>query len=111
LILKEAFYIAREGRPGVVLVDICKDVQNAEGTFRYDFEIELPGFEPWPNINLECVRKAAVLINQAERPLVLSGHGVQLARIEHELLALVEKAKIPLVTTLLGAGNIPKAIR
>ena len=109
LILKEAFYIAREGRPGVVLVDICKDVQSAEGTFRYDFEIELPGFEPWPNVDLECVRKAAVLINQAERPLVLSGHGVQLARMGHELLALVEKAEIPVVTTLLGTGNIPES--
>ncbi|MFM7584151.1 MAG: thiamine pyrophosphate-binding protein, partial [Caldilinea sp.] len=109
LILKEAFYIAREGRPGVVLVDICKDVQNAEGTFRYDFEIELPGFEPWPNVDLECVRKAAALINQSERPLVLSGHGVQLARMGHELLALVEKAEIPVVTTLLGTGNIPES--
>ena len=80
LILKEAFYIAREGRPGVVLIDICKDVQNATGMFRYDFEIDLPGFEPWPNVDMDVVRTAAELINKAERPLILAGHGVQMAR-------------------------------
>jgi acetolactate synthase-1/2/3 large subunit len=109
LILKEAFYIAREGRPGVVLVDICKDVQNASGMFRYDYEIDLPGFEPWPNVDKETVRQAAELINKAERPLVLSGHGVTLARVGQELLEMVERAEIPVVTTLLGAGNIPES--
>ncbi len=109
LILKEAFYIAREGRPGVVLIDICKDVQNATGMFRYDFEIDLPGFEPWPNVDMEVVRKAAELINKAERPLVLSGHGVTLAGMGRELLEMVERAEIPVVTTLLGAGNIPES--
>jgi len=109
LILKEAFYIAREGRPGVVLIDICKDVQNATGEFRYDFEIDLPGFEPWPNVDMDVIRTAAELINKAERPLVLSGHGVQLARMGRELLELVERAEIPVVTTLLGTGNIPES--
>ena len=109
LILKEAFFIAREGRPGVVLIDICKDVQNATGEFRYDFEIDLPGFEPWPNVDMDAVRTAAELINKAERPLVLSGHGVQLARMGKELLELVERAEIPVVTTLLGTGNIPES--
>ncbi|GIV72787.1 MULTISPECIES: biosynthetic-type acetolactate synthase large subunit [Caldilinea] len=109
LILKEAFYIAREGRPGVVLIDICKDVQNAEGWFRYDFEIDLPGFEPWPQADMEAIRRAAELINKAERPLVLAGHGVQLAGVGRELLQMVERAEIPVVTTLLGAGNIPES--
>jgi acetolactate synthase-1/2/3 large subunit len=109
LILKEAFYIAREGRPGVVLVDICKDVQNATGMFRYDYEIDLPGFEPWPNVDKEAVRQAAELINKAERPLVLSGHGVTLSGMGRELLEMVERAEIPVVTTLLGAGNIPES--
>jgi len=109
LILKEAFYIAREGRPGVVLIDICKDVQNATGDFRYDFEIDLPGFEPWPNVDMEIVRTAAELINKAERPLVLAGHGVKLARMGRELLELVERAEIPVVTTLLGTGDIPES--
>lgn len=108
-VLKEAFYIARSGRPGVVLVDICKDVQNAKGTFRYDQEIDLPGFEPWPNVDMATVRVAADLINKAERPLIISGHGVQIAGVAGELLALAERAEIPVVTTLLGTGNIPES--
>jgi acetolactate synthase I/II/III large subunit len=108
-ILKEAFYIAREGRPGPVLVDICKDVQNATALFRYDFEIDLPGFEPWPAVDQEMVRRAADLINRAERPLILSGHGIQLAGVSRELVELAERAEIPVVTTLLGTGNIPES--
>lgn len=111
LILKEAFYIAREGRPGVVLIDICKDVQNATGLFRYDFDIELPGFEPWPTVDKTVIIEAAELINRAERPLILAGHGVQLAGMSKELLEMVEKAEIPVVTTLLGTGNIPESHR
>lgn len=109
LILKEAFYIAREGRPGPVLIDICKDVQNATGLFRYDFEVDLPGFEPWPTVDQEAVRQAAELINRAERPLILSGHGIQQSGMSKELVALVERAEIPVVTTLLGTGNIPES--
>ncbi len=108
LVLKEAFYIAREGRPGVVLVDICKDVQNATGLFRYDFDIELPGFEPWPVVEKAAIIQAAELINRSERPLILAGHGIHLAGVSKELLQLVEKAEIPTVTTLLGTGNIPE---
>ena len=107
-IIKEAFYIAREGRPGPVLIDICKDVQNAVGMFRYDMEINLPGFEPWPDVDNEQIRRAAELINRGERPLILAGHGIQLAGVSRELLELVEKAEIPVVTTLLGTGNIPE---
>ena len=109
LIMKEAFYIAREGRPGPVLVDVCKDVQNATGLFRYDMEIDLPGFEPWPDVNMDQVRRAAELINRAERPLILAGHGIKLSGTARELLELVEKAEIPVVTTLLGTGNIPES--
>lgn len=109
MILKEAFYVAREGRPGPVLVDICKDVQNASGLFRYDMEIDLPGFEPWPNVDMAQVRAAAELINRSERPLILCGHGIQLAGVAQELLELVERAEIPVVTTLLGTGNIPES--
>ena len=86
LIMKEAFYIAREGRPGVVLVDICKDVQNAIGTFRYDFDIDLPGFEPWPQYSAEALATAAELLNGAERPLILAGHGIHLSHTSEELL-------------------------
>ncbi len=108
MILKEAFFIAREGRPGVVLIDICKDVQNDSATFRYDFEIELPGFEPYPTIDSAAIEAAAELINNAERPLILAGHGIQLAGMSKELREMVERAEIPVVTTLLGTGNLPE---
>ncbi len=108
MILKEAFYIAREGRPGPVLVDICKDVQNAKGIFRYDFDIDLPGFEPWPSYDMGSLLDAAEIINAAERPLIMAGHGVKLAGMSKELVELVEKAEIPVVTTLLGTGDIPE---
>jgi acetolactate synthase-1/2/3 large subunit len=109
MILKEAFHIARSGRPGVVLVDICKDVQNATGWFDYDQEVSLPGYEPWPTVDIDAVREAAELINKAQRPLVLSGHGVQIANVARDLLQLAERAEIPVVTTLLGTGNIPES--
>ncbi len=108
MILKEAFYIAREGRPGPVLIDICKDVQNATGMFRYDMEVDLPGFEPWPVVDGSMVEAAAKLLNSAERPLILAGHGIKIAGVSDKLLELIERAEVPVVTTLLGTGDIPE---
>ena len=108
LILKEAFYIAREGRPGAVLVDVCKDVQTAVGEFRYDMQIELPGYIPYPRPDGTELQRAAELINQAESPLILAGHGIQLAGVADVLQNMAEKAEIPVVTTLLGTGNLPE---
>lgn len=109
-VLKEAFYIAREGRPGVVLVDICKDVQNDEGDFNYDIQIDLPGFTmDKMSVPQGDIQAAADLINAAERPLIIAGHGVQLAGVSEELTELVEKGEIPAVTTLLGTGNLPES--
>ena len=109
LIMKEAFYIAREGRPGVVLVDVCKDVQNDTGEFRYDQTISLPGFEPWPVVDEHALERAAELINAAEKPLVIAGHGVHLAGVSSQLREMIERCEIPVVTTLLGTGNIPES--
>lgn len=108
MILKEAFYIAREGRPGVVLVDVCKDVQTAVGEFRYDMSISLPGYTPYPAYSTDELARAAEIINKAESPLILAGHGIHLAGVSDVLRILVEKAEIPVVTTLLGTGNIPE---
>ena len=106
MVMKEAFYIAREGRPGPVLVDVCKDVQIAEGEFRYDMEVKLPGFNPYPAAWQDALADAADLINAAEAPLIMAGHGIHLAGVSDVLLRIVEKAEIPVVTTLLGTGNI-----
>ena len=106
--LKEAFYIARTGRPGPVLVDICKDVQQATMEFIYPTEVYLPGYRP--NIlapDPGVIDRVARLINEAQRPVIVAGQGVSMARAEAELRQLAEKANIPVATSLLGIGTIP----
>ncbi len=106
--IREAFYIARTGRPGPVLVDICKDVQNAKIEFEYpDDPIELPGYHPPAQAADYDVAAALELINKAERPVILAGHGVLLSGAMHELKQLAEKGSIPVATTLLGTGCFP----
>lgn len=107
-IMAEAFYIARTGRPGPVLVDICKDVQTAKTEYKYPEKLSRPGLHKAPPHDPAAVKAAAELINQADRPLILAGHGVQMGRAERELLMLAELADIPVVTTLLGMGNVPE---
>jgi acetolactate synthase-1/2/3 large subunit len=72
-------------------------------------EIDLPGFEPWPNVDMTAIRAASELINKAERPLIIAGHGVKIAGVAQELLEMAERAEIPVVTTLLGTGNVPES--
>lgn len=106
--LKEAFYIARSGRPGPVLVDICKDVQQATMPFTYPHEVSLPGYRPHmlaPDAAL--IERVARLINEAQRPVIISGQGVSMAKAEAELRQLAEKANIPVATSLLGVGTFP----
>ncbi|MFQ5400216.1 MAG: biosynthetic-type acetolactate synthase large subunit [Anaerolineae bacterium] len=106
--IKEAFYIASTGRPGPVLIDICKDVLQAETTFEYPDQINLPGY--YPNQNAPepaLVARAARLLNEAKRPLIVAGQGVSIAKAEAELRQLAEKANIPVATSLLGIGTFP----
>ncbi len=107
-VIQEAFYIARTGRPGPVLVDIPKDVQNAVTAFEYPTDpIDLPGYHPPERATDEEVAAALELINGADRPLVLSGHGVLMSGARDDLIAIVEKADIPVTTTLLGNDSLP----
>jgi acetolactate synthase-1/2/3 large subunit len=106
--MAEAFYIARTSRPGPVLVDIYKDVQNARIDFQYPEKLHRPGLHKPQRHNPDAVAYAAELINGASRPLILAGHGVQMGHAEQELIDLAERAEIPVVTTLLGLGNIPE---
>ena len=106
--IKEAFYIAGTGRPGPVLVDICKDVLQASIEFEYPETVHLPGYRP--NLNApseDSIACAAVLLNEAKKPLIVSGQGVSIARAEKELRQLAEKANIPVATSLLGIGTFP----
>src|SRR5215207_6045713 len=93
--IKEAFHIASTGRPGPVLVDIPKDVFINETTFHYPDTVNLPGYKPTLQGNSKQVKAAANLINQARRPVILAGHGVSIAQGREDLIALAEKAEIP----------------
>ena len=106
--IKEAFHIARTGRPGPVLVDIPKDVLLDERTeFIWPESVNLPGYNPPGAADPAQVSEAARLINQAERPIIMAGHGVLISHAYDELRQLAEKAQIPVVPTLLGISSIP----
>ena len=107
--IKEAFYIANTGRPGPVLVDIPRDVFQQTAEFTYPETIDLPGYKPVMDGHPSQVRKAAQLINEAKKPLILAGHGVIISRAFQELQELAEKAQIPVITTLLGRSAFPDA--
>ncbi len=109
-VIKEAFYIARTGRPGPVLIDVPKDVQNASCDFVYpEAPIDLPGYHPQNRATTDQVERALALINAAERPVILAGHGVLLADATNIVLRIAETGTIPIATTLLGTGGIPKS--
>ncbi len=110
-VMKEAFYIARTGRPGPVLVDIAKDVQAAEFDFTYPDEVHLPGYFIPQDDLAEPVQRVARMLAEAERPLIIAGHGIVLANAEDQLLELVEKANVPVITTLLGISAMPETHR
>ena len=106
-VLKAAFHVARTGRQGPVLVDVAKDVQEAELDFRYPDEVDLPGWKPPRKVHPRQVRDAARAIAEAQRPIVYAGGGVINADACRELLALVEAARLPAVVTLMGKGCLP----
>lgn len=106
--IKEAFFIARTGRPGPVLIDIPKDVQNAKCEFVYPEEpIDLPGYHPAERATDEQVARALELINTAKKPVILAGRGILLSGATRQVLEMAEKGNIPITCTLLGLGGIP----
>jgi len=106
-VVREAFYIARSGRPGPVLIDLCKDAMLQEVEFEYPEEISLPGYVPRIHALQESLEKAAQLIGEAKRPLILAGHGVLMSGAMDELRQFVEKTQTPIAMTLLGLGAFP----
>lgn len=102
-----AFYIARTGRPGPVVLDLAKDAQQGMTEFEYKECNYIRSYIPYPEINDEEIKKAAELINAAQRPLLLLGQGVVLSHAEQELMEMVEKADIPVGCTLLGLSAMP----
>ena len=106
--IKEAFYLARTGRPGPILVDIPKDVFLEEAEFDYPETVDLPGYKPVQEADPTQIQRAAELIKEAQRPLILAGHGVIISRAYEDLMELAEKAQIPVITTLLGISSFPE---
>jgi len=105
--LAKAFYIARSGRPGPVLVDITKDAQFEEFDFSYEKCTKIRSYNPVPKTDISSIEAAAKLMNAAKKPMIIWGQGIILSQAEEQLKALVEKAGIPAAWTILGASAIP----
>ncbi len=105
-VLAKAFYIAKSGRPGPVLIDITKDAQLEEFDFKYKKCEAVRSYKPVPEINKESLQQAADLINNAKKPLIVWGQGVILGEAEKEFNAVVEKSGVPAAWTILGASAL-----
>ena len=105
-ILKEAFYIARTGRPGPVVVDVPKNIQKAMGSDVYPNEVNIRGYKPNTTVHIGQVKKACSVIAKAKRPLFLLGGGISISGANELMTQLVDKTGIPVVTTLMGKGAI-----
>ena len=105
--IHEAFQVAQEGRPGPVLIDVPRDVQLELAEFEYPDPV-IPPEVVLPADTLENVRKAADLMNEAERPVIIAGHGIVTSRAFDELLALANASGIPVINTLLGLSGFPR---
>ena len=105
--IAKAFFIARTGRPGPVLIDIAKDAQLEKLDFKYRKCNYIRSYNPNIPLHTRAVESAAIMINHAERPLILAGHGVLISGAENELLKFAEKTGIPVAVTLLGISSFP----
>ncbi len=106
-ILKEAFYIARTGRPGPVLIDLPKDVMAELGDGEYPKEVNIRGYKPNTHVHIGQLKRAIKMLGKAKRPLFLAGGGVNISHAGSELTELAEKTGVPVVTTVMGRGAIP----
>ena len=106
-IIKNAFYIARTGKPGPVLVDIPKDIQLAMGSDEYPDEVNIRGYKPSEGVHSGQLKKALAELNRAKKPVFLIGGGVNIAHARKEMQELCELTGIPVVTTIMGKGAIP----
>ncbi len=105
-IIKEAFYIARSGKPGPVVVDLPADVMKQIGETSYPTEVNIRGYKPNQGVHMGQLKKAIALLKNARKPLFLIGGGVNIAHAMQEMTELAEKADVPVVTTVMGKGAI-----
>lgn len=105
--IREAFYIARSGRPGPVLIDICKNAQIESCDFVYPEEPEMPGYKPVTHSPRNLLDDAVALIEKSHKPIILCGHGVIMSQAEEALMQFAVKTQVPVASTLLGLGAFP----
>ncbi len=108
-IAREAFHIATTGRPGPVLMDIPKDVSSAPCTASLDSPMDLPGYKPQVDFNMQHLKDIAAALSRSKQPLLLCGHGALISKAAPAVKALAEKLQAPVVTTLLGKGVFPES--
>ena len=106
-VIAKAFYIAKSGRPGPVLIDITKDAQFEMMNFKYDKCTKVKSYKPVPDLNTNDIRKAAEIINKSKKPMIVWGQGVILGNAEQEFKNFVEKSGIPSAWTILGLSALP----
>lgn len=106
-IIKNAFYIARTGKPGVVVVDIPKDIQVSLGSDDYSFGVDIRGYKPNESVHFGQLKKAIHLLNEAKKPVLLIGGGVNVSNARSELTKFAELINVPVITTIMGKGAIP----
>ncbi len=105
--IAKAFYLARTGRPGPVMLDITKDAQFATIEYSYRKCNKLRSYFPYPKVRKDDIKAAKILINNARKPMILAGHGVLIANAQKELMQLAEKSDIPVALTLMGLSVFP----
>ena len=110
-IIARAFYIATTGRPGPVLIDITKDAQQQQLSFKFKKCTYLRSYNPHIPLHTKAIESASIMINHAEKPLILAGHGILISGAENELKEFAEKAGIPVAVTLLGLSSFPSGHR
>ena len=106
-ILKEAFYIARTGRPGPVLIDLPKDVMGELGSAEYPDEVNIRGYKPNTHVHVGQLKRAVKMLSKAKKPLFLAGGGINIAHANEEFTKLVDVTNVPVVTTVMGRGAVP----
>ena len=106
--VKEAFYLARSGRPGPILVDIPKDITKEMGEYSAGKAVKLKSYNPTYNPNMKQLKKIVALIESSQRPMIFAGGGVILSKASRELTEMARKTRIPVTTSLMGLGGFPE---
>lgn len=106
-IIKMAFYIAKSGKPGPVVVDIPKDIQTASGSSEYPQQVDIRGYKPNESVHVGQLKRAYKLLKATSKPLILAGGGVNISKAGDKLQAFAEAMNVPVVTTVMGRGAMP----